>query len=324
MKTNILSHSTLNHMILSALLLLIALPVLAADGNNSAAAYMRMGIGARIVAMGEAGSAITRDVTSGYWNPAGLTMMKDIEVGTMYNFSLDHDRSHKYAAIGKRFNFGALALSWINAGVTDIEGFDPAGNPTGNFSDDEHNISISYANYHKRISYGVTPKFYLSSMDGEAEAGFGLDIGGRYDINQYLEAGLMIRDLYGTYAGDRVPLELSAGLAAYPLMGVTLAADLKWEQAENPYVCLGAEYWTSIGKDPEADSKLSVISVREKSTWGDVFSYAQTGVRVGFNQRRFSAGTGIRFRNFQLDYVFRLNNHEIFGDDHIISMILRF
>jgi hypothetical protein len=35
-------------------------------------------------------------------------------------------------------------------------------------------------------------------------------------------------------------------------------------------------------------------------------------------------GTGVRFRNFQLDYAFRLNNHDIFSDDHIISLIFRF
>ena len=28
--------------------------------------------------------------------------------------------------------------------------------------------------------------------------------------------------------------------------------------------------------------------------------------------------------NLQLDYAYRINNHEIFNDDHIVSMILRF
>lgn len=316
--------NTMKLIIVSGIILLMSLPLFAEGENNSAGAYMRMGVGARIIAMGEAGSTITRDVASAYWNPAGLMMLKDIEFGSMYNFSMDHDRSHKYAAVAKRFDFGAMAFSWINAGVSDIDGYDDLGNPTGNFSNDEHSISISYANEYKRLAYGVTPKFYFSAMDGETEAGFGIDLGAKYDVNQYLEAGLMLRDLYGSYAGDRVPIEMSLGVAAYPIIGLTLAGDLKWEQAENPYIAFGAEYWTSIGKDPEADSKLSVISVREKSTWGDAFSYAQTGIRLGFNQGRFSAGTGIRFRSFQLDYVYRLNNHDIFSDDHIISMILRF
>ena len=317
-------HRNTKALLLAALLGILLTPLMAGPLNNSAGAYMRLGIGAREIAMGEAGSAISRDVAAGYWNPAGLNKIKDIEVGVMYNFSMNLDRSHQYASIAKPFDFGTLAFNWINAGVGDIEGYDNAGNPTGTFSDNQHNISVSYANHWKDLDYGVTPKFYFSTLDGETKAGMGIDLGARYNVNQYLVAGLMLRDLLGGYAGDRVPIEMAMGVAAYPLIGVTLAADLKWEQRENPYLAVGAEYWTSIGKDPEADSKLSVISVKERSAWEDVFSYAQTGLRLGFNQGHFSAGTGIRFRNFQLDYVFRLNNHEIMSDDHIISMIFRF
>jgi len=321
MKRNMINSKAL---LLAALLTVLLIPLMAGPLNNSAAAFMRLGIGALEIAMGAAGSAISPDVASGYWNPAGLNKIKDIEVGVMYNFSMNMDRSHQYAAIAKPFDFGTLAFNWINAGVSDIEGYDDAGNATGTFSDSQHNFSISYANQFKDLAYGITPKFYLSTLDGESIAGMGLDLGARYDVNQYLEAALMLRDLLGGYAGDRVPIEMALGVAAYPLIGVTLAADLKWEQRENPYLAVGAEYWTSIGKDPEADSKLSVMTVKERSTWEDVFSYAQTGLRLGFNEGRFSAGTGIRFRNFQLDYVFRLNNHEIMSDDHIVSMIFRF
>jgi len=307
------------------LLMMLALPLLAEDLNNSAAPYIRMGIGARIIAMGEAGAATANDITAAYWNPAGLTNMKDIEFSSMYNMDMGLDRTYQYAAFGKRFNFGVLAVNWINASVDDIIGTDASGNNTRTFSDADHNIAISYANSYKKMSYGVTPKFYLSSIDGESKSGFGLDLGAKYDINQYIESGIMIRDLYGKVADDRVPYQIQAGVTAYPFIGVTLAADLVWEQSENPGIAFGGEYWTSIGRDPEADSKLSVINIQEKNTWADIFSNFQTGVRVGFDaENRFSAGAGLKFRNIQLDYVYRLGNHDIFNDDHIISLILRF
>ncbi len=310
--------------LLLAGLLLLASTLAAEDLNSSAAAYVRMGIGARIIAMGEAGSTVTRDVVSGYWNPAGLTSLKDIEVGTMYNFGLNFDRTHTYLAIGNRFDFGALALTWISVGTGDIYGTDENGQFTGYFSDREHNLSVSYANSAGRFSFGATPKLYISTIDGDTETGYGLDVGLKTDINQYLEAGLMARDLVGSVANERVPFELTAGVAAYPLTGLTVAADLKWEQEENPYLCLGAEYWTSIGKDPEADSQLSVVSVGDRSTWADMLSNLQTGLRLGYSDERISAGTGFRFRNLQLDYAFRLNRHDIFANDHILSLIFRF
>ncbi|MDY0151178.1 MAG: PorV/PorQ family protein [Candidatus Cloacimonas sp.] len=307
------------------LLMMLVLPLLAEEINNSAAAYIRMGIGARIIAMGEAGAATANDITAAYWNPAGLTNMKDIEFSSMYNMNMGLDRKYQYAAIGKRFGFGVLAVNWINASVDDITEADASGNATGSFSDSEHNIAISYANSYKKMSYGFTPKLYLSSINGEMKSGFGLDLGARYDINQYIESGIMIRDLYGKVADDRIPYQIQAGVTAYPFIGVTLAADLVWEQAESPGIAFGGEYWTSIGRDPEADSQLSVINVQEKNTWADIFSNFQTGVRVGFDtESRFSAGAGMKFRNIQLDYVYRLGNNDIFNDDHIISLILRF
>ena len=315
---------TIRKALLVLAILTLASTLLSKPVNNSAAAFMRMGVGARIIAMGEAGSTVSRDVSSGYWNPAGLTMLKDVEIGSMYNFGMNLDRNHSYIAIGKSFNFGSMAINWVNAGTSNIEGYDDNDNPTGVFDDKTHNLAVSYANDYQRLSYGATAKLYMSNLDDDTKSGIGLDIGAKYDINQYLEAGLMLRDLYGGYADDTVPMEASLGVAAYPFIGVTLAADFKWEMGENPYPALGAEYWTSLGKDPEADSQLNVISIKERNTWKESFSYAQTGLRIGFNQNRFSMGTGIRFRNFQLDYAFRLNNNDIMSDDHIISMIFRF
>ncbi len=305
-------------------LILGSLSLFAADINNSAAAYIRMGIGARVIGMGEAGTAITKDITAAYWNPAGLMEMKDIEFSSMYNLSMGYDRTYKYAAIGKRFGFGVLALNWVNAGVEDIEGFNDLDQPTGFFGNQEHNIAISYANRYKRLSFGGTPKLYLSSVEDDTEVGFGLDLGAKYDLNQYFQAGLMVRDLIGKLGEDTIPTQLALGVAGHPFMGVTIAADLSLESAESPKLNFGAEYWTPIGRDPEADSQVSVVNMTERSSWDDILTNSQTGLRVGFNEGRFTLGTGLRFRSVQLDYAYRFGNHDIFNDDHIISLILKF
>ncbi|MCK9333308.1 MAG: hypothetical protein M0Q19_09075 [Candidatus Cloacimonetes bacterium] len=319
MKTNMIKK-----LVTLSCLMILALPIFAGDVNNSAAAYIRMGIGARIIAMGEAGTATAKDVTAAYWNPAGLSYLKDIEFTTTYALNMGYDRTHQHAAVAKRFGFGVLALSWINAGVSDIIGTDASNNDTGVFSNSENNIALSYAHRYKKLSYGISPKLYTSSIDGDTEMGFGLDLGAKYDINQYLEAGIMLRDIYGTLADDAIPYQIQAGVTAYPFLGVTLAADMHYEKEEDPYFIFGAEYWTSIGRDTEADSKLSVLNVQERNAWADLFSHFQTGLRVGFNDNRFSAGAGIRFRNFQIDYAYRIGNHDIFGDDHLLGLILRF
>jgi len=320
------THNKVNMMIklILAFVLVTAAFGLFAQDNNSAAAYIRMGIGARVIAMGEAGTALTNDITSAYWNPAGLANMKDIEFSSMYFVNMGYDRNYKYAALGKRYSFGSLAINWINASTDDIEGFDENDQPTGFFNHNEHNIGLSYAHRFKRLHYGATTKLYLSIMEEESKSGLGIDLGAKYDINQYVVAGVMLRDLYGKVGEDKIPYQFSAGLTAYPFIGITLSADAIQESKEKIVPAFGAEYWTSILRDNEADSKLSVITVAERASWKDLVYSAQTGVRVGFNDGRFSVGSGVRLRNLQLDYVYRIGNHDIFNDDHIISMILRF
>ena len=50
-----------------------------------AASFLKIGVGARASAMGEAFSALTSDGTSLYWNPTGLTEIKRKEVSATYN-----------------------------------------------------------------------------------------------------------------------------------------------------------------------------------------------------------------------------------------------
>lgn len=318
------THVTSRQALLIILLTILSIAGLTAKVNNSAAAYIRMGIGARIIAMGEAGTAATDDITAAYWNPAGLNTLKDVEFASMYNLNMGYDRTYKYAAIGQNYGFGTLALNWINASVSDIDGYDENGNTTGFFNNNEHNIGLSYANKYKFLQYGATAKYYLSMMDGELKSGMGFDLGLKYDINQYMVTGFSMRDAYAKLGEDKIPYQLNAGLAAYPFLGITLATDLVWEQSETPTYGFGAEYVMSIGKDNEADSKLSVVNVKERGDWKDLVNNAEVAVRMGFNDGRFSAGTGIQLSNFQIDYVYRINNHDIFSDDHIISLILRF
>jgi len=308
-------------MVMIALILFIS-PVFA--DNNSAAAYVRLGVDGRIMAMGNAGTAISRDVNAAYWNPAGLFAMKDVELATQYNLNMVFDRSYTYAAVGQRYNWGAIAISWQNASVGDIEGYDDNDQPTGTFSNNEHSIGLAYANKWKRFQFGAAGKFYLSMMDEDTENGVGLDLGIKYDINQYLVAGFNARDLYGKVGSDRVPYQLSAGVGVYPFLGITLAADVVLEQDEDPYFNFGAEYWTAIGKDVEADTRLSVIRTEEKTTWQGLLSSTSTGIRLGFHNDRFTAGTGLRFRNLQVDYAYRIKPNETFNDEHIVSLIMRF
>ncbi|MBL0361361.1 MAG: UPF0164 family protein [Elusimicrobia bacterium] len=61
---------------------------LSADAGKSSANFLKMGVGGRGVAMGDAQTAATDDVMSVFWNPAGLAELYQNEVGFMHNSSV--------------------------------------------------------------------------------------------------------------------------------------------------------------------------------------------------------------------------------------------
>jgi hypothetical protein len=58
----------------------------AQDAPKYSNEFLAIGVGARALGMGYANVAAVNDVTSGYWNPAGLLGVQgDIQVGAMHS-----------------------------------------------------------------------------------------------------------------------------------------------------------------------------------------------------------------------------------------------
>jgi hypothetical protein len=136
--------------------------------------FLNIGAGARGLAMGGAQVASSQDGTSGYWNPAGLTGIKDHPV-----LSLMH--AEYFAGIGK-YDFLSLAIpmtdkkrtlgiSILRFGVDDIPNtlflIEPDGsinyNNIRSFSSADYAFLLSYAQMirkteTKSLSFGVNAK----------------------------------------------------------------------------------------------------------------------------------------------------------------------
>lgn len=317
----------MNKKIFTLVLLTICMfSFLFAEQNSSAAAYMRLGTGAKAMAMGGTGVASIDNITATYWNPAGLANLKTFEFGSMIADGLGWDRSYNYSAIGFRLPNGYAALSWNNANVSDFEGYDENDNFTGNFDNSEHNIGLSYALGSPKFKLGATVKAFISSIDGDFETGYGTDLGIIYDANQYFSIGVMCRDLYSEYVNEEVPSQYSFGITMHPIYGLTLNSDFKAEKDdENIEVGVGAEYWIGLGEDVEVSSTLGEISVEEKTSWDDVLSNAEGGLRVGIDDGSFTAGFGLRYKVIEASYAYgAAKDDKLTEDSHRFSLIFRF
>lgn len=312
--------------ILIALILMISLSSVFAE-DNSAASFTRLGIDARSIGMGGTGVAFLDNVSSTYLNPAVLADVKRIELSTTSRQNMEWDKGHNAVALGFMIPTGYVAAFWQGATVSDIDGYNDQNQPTSSFDTAEHAFGISYAAKIGKLNMGITPKMYLSTLDDESTTGFGLDLGILYHLNRYFNMGLVVRDLVSDYDGEGtdVPREFIPSIAAYPIPGLILAADLAGtDDFEDSKLKIGAEYWLGVKDDSEIGSSLSGIRIKENATWSNILSNTQAGIRAGVNDGAFSAGFGLRFKMLELNYAYQMAKEDYQNDNHLYSLLLRF
>jgi hypothetical protein len=309
--------------VMVSLVLIGMISTVAAD-NNHLFPWMRMGLGPRGMGMGGTGTAHMNNITAVYWNPAALAKIKRAEFAMMYT-DMGLDRSQNFVALGTNFKYGYVALSWINAGVAELEG-SSNGVSTGNFDVNDNAIGLSLALGSNRFKVGLSARMYMSKIDGDSENGFGTDLGFLWDINDYIGVGVMVRDFYSELDGEEIPSQYNFGVAVHPIWGLTFATDLKTEKhtEEEIFVSIGAEYWTGIGRDTEIGSSHSAINLEEKTKWDEIISNTQAGIRLGANDGNFTAGFGLRFKMLETNYAYLAESEDGFKDSHQISLIFKF
>ncbi|MGV3538639.1 MAG: hypothetical protein ACO1OQ_02450, partial [Rufibacter sp.] len=171
-----------------------------------------IGVGARALGMGGVQSAIVRDATAGFWNPAGL-------VGLPKRHNVSYMHSELFAGIIKN-DFGSyatsldsasgLSFSVIRTGVDDIADTRRLQNEYGAiqydsiefFSVADYAFLASYArrsNLLPGLTLGASAKIIYRNVGDFANAwGFGIDAGAQLQRGNW-QFGLMAKDITTTF-----------------------------------------------------------------------------------------------------------------------------
>jgi hypothetical protein len=177
--------------------------------------FLNIGAGARGLAMGSSQVASVRDGTAGYWNPAGLTGLKDHpSVNLMHAEYFAGIGKYDYASIAIPLanNKRALAVTALRFAVDDIMNtlflVEPDGSINYNniqaFSSADYAFLLSFAQNlkqttNKNIDFGLNAKVIHRNVGKFAKAwGFGLDAGLQIHSNQW-RFGFAGRDITTTF-----------------------------------------------------------------------------------------------------------------------------
>jgi hypothetical protein len=173
--------------------------------------FLAIGVGARAIGMGGAATATTQDVTSGYWNPAGL-----VQSPTRFEASLMHAQyfaglaNYDYGAVNTKLDSNSsLAFSFIRLAVDNIpdtrflivaDVIDYS--RVRSFSSADNAFLISYAKRNvglKGLNVGGSAKIIYRNAGAFATAwGFGIDLGAQYRRGNWL-FGAQLRDVTSTF-----------------------------------------------------------------------------------------------------------------------------
>ena len=177
--------------------------------------FLNIGAGARGLGMGSAQVASVDDGTAGYWNPAGLTSIKDYPQANVMH-------AEYFAGIGK-YDFASLALPFsenkrvvgitaLRFAVDDIMNtlflVEPDGsinyNNIQSFSSADYAFLFSFAQKlkdtkDKKINFGINAKVIHRTVGTFAKAwGFGLDAGLQFNLDKW-KIGIAGRDITTTF-----------------------------------------------------------------------------------------------------------------------------
>jgi len=166
--------------------------------GTTAANFLEIGYGAAGSSMGDAYVSVANDLSSAYWNPAGLAFMQKNEAMFVYQpFVADINIS--YAAVGVNLSsMGSFAMSLINVSYGDMEVTTlEMQEGTGEiFSANDLAFSLSYArSLTNWFSFGATAKYISSKIWHTSANAIATDLGVIINTNFFSPTGNRINGM---------------------------------------------------------------------------------------------------------------------------------
>jgi len=278
-----------------------------AEAGSAGLAFLKVGVGARAVGMGEAFTAAADDAFALYWNPAGITDVSGVDLGLMHAEWFQNVHLEYVGAVMGRTN-DAFGLSFTFNTAGQIERRDvPSAEPLGTF--DAHDLAWGFS-YARRLGgrwrLGGSLKALYEKIHLDDGWGWAVDAGLLYDTPVTgLTAGASVRNLGPKMTlrdeSFKLPAAFTLGLSYRPEKlqfesgGLLLGADLNKPVDNSLRIHIGGEW--------RLQDRVAV----------------RTGYGIGYDERGLTAGLGLRQGRWTIDYAWVPYSSDL-GDTHRISL----
>lgn len=274
--------------------ILTALPFASAMGEQTkvgaaGAQFLKIGVGSKYQAMGDAGAATANDVYSMFWNPAGLVGVEGNAISfTNVNYLLDIDMN--YVAYAKNYEglgvFGASATV-LSMGEQEIYNYDNKEGSGQHYTAGSMAFGLSFARQMtSTFAFGATVRYVGERIHLEKSSGFGVDFGTMLWTGfRTLRLGLAITNMgpQMKFNGPdlTVPFDERNGNGSNNPIGSSV--DL------NPYN-LPMMFRMGLAYDFDLGPKSAVTFAADLRNPNDNVQQGSVGAEFGYNQQFFLRG----------------------------------
>jgi len=314
-----------NKVILSVFILLSLCALLVPEvrsendkSGTSSLSFLKLGVGARAVGMGEAFCAQSDRVSSPFWNPAAVSGIQGSQISLTHT-KWFQDITVDYFSSAIRIEENVFGLSLSMGKVPDIEkrGEVATTEPLALFDARDVVLSFSFArNLRERYAIGFSVKWMYEKIDISSGSGLGFDVGGICSpfattgktVLQDLTFGASVLNL-----GSKIKFEKeSFNLPTQYKAGVKYFAERKQLQSDFTWSL-------DLVKSRDDDMKVHL---------GGEYGLHRTfklrlGYQFGYDEKSISFGMGIKFKKYSIDYAFLPYKSDL-GDVHCVSLDVEF
>lgn len=308
--------------------------------GTAGAQFLKIGMGARYVAMGEASVACVNDAYAMYWNPAALTEISSsnlslTNVDWISDVQLNHASFARSLGEYSAFGVSVTALSMGDIEVTTVQ--EPEG--TGEtFTASSYALCLGYARkFTDRFSAGISGKYIWERISEERASGFAFDFGTLFYTGfRSLRVGMNISNL-----GPEMKLE-GPELDAYynPEPNNPNYDNVKAKLTVDPYdLPLTFRFGVAYDLVDSPESKFTVsmeakhpndnvqqASLGGEYRWKETFSL-RGGYKLNYEEEGLTLGAGMKFKaskNTKLDISYAWADFSRLSSVHRFSLGFEF
>ena len=283
-----------------------------ANAGTTGFSFLKIGVGARAVALGGAYTTATADPEAAAWNPAGLWGINKRTASLSFNrYLVDSQAGFISTTLPTPKRVWSISANYVTYGI--MQRTDSEGANLGSFSaaDMAAYLSLAQPVWRDWLTLGASVKAIYSNIDEFSSDAYALDLGllirGPLP-GMHLGASLsnlgFVRSAYVGEFKDSLPVHMRFGLSHRPAhmpIPMLLLADFNLPNDSDPYLSLGLEVQVVSGLYVRPGYSLQQAGSADEDSVG------------------LSAGAGFAAKRYRLDYAY--SSYADLGDVHRVSIV---